>query len=126
MVYEMERTALFFTAFSELERCYGQLLQALNAPDSGPEQVMGLVDEATALIAGLPPLPEAADQIGYRLRLVKLADQLQQVITATEVEKSKLYQAIRELKTGKQAIRSYCPPAVGMGFSEGKFVDRKK
>jgi hypothetical protein len=112
--------------FTELEQCYGRLSQVMGNPAAEPGQIIELVAEAAALFARLPEQMQAAEHSEQRRQLAKLADQLQQTITVTMTEKNKLHQAILELKIGKQAISSYRPPAVGLGYSEGKFLDQKK
>jgi hypothetical protein len=121
----MEQPLTFDAAFQRLDFCYEQLLLVIAAAHSEPEQILKLVDEAAALIAGLTDY-QGEMEARHWSQLEKLFCKLQQVIEVTAEEKNKICRAMSNLKTGKQAIQSYRPPAVGMGYTEGKFLDQKK
>jgi hypothetical protein len=125
-VYEMGQPLKCDAALQRLDFCYGQLLSVISDTQSEPEQILKLVDETTALIAGLVAELEKAGELAPRMQLEKVSHKLQQVIAVAINGKNQVYQAIMELKTGKQVINSYRPPAVGMGYTEGKFLDQKK
>jgi prophage DNA circulation protein len=125
-VYEMGQPLKCDTALQRLDFCYEQLLSVISDTQSKPEQILELVNETTALIAGLTAELEKTGEVVPRVQLEKVFHKLQQVIAVTVNGKNQVYRAMMELKTGKQAINSYRPPAVGMGYTEGKFLDQKK
>jgi chromosome segregation ATPase len=125
-VFEMEQTELFCVEFQKLDLCYRKLLQAITDVQSDPEKITKLADEAAKLIVELAGTLPNLSETEQKSQLEWLFHQLQQVIAVTEGAMSKLHQALRELNTGKQAIRSYRSPAVGIGYTEGTFLDQKK
>ena len=116
----------FETEIQKLDLCYEKLLQITGEPQTSPDQVIELSDQAGAIIANLATLLQDQSQTNIRLRLEPVFQKLLQIIQLVEKEKNKAYQSLMELKTGKRAVKSYAPPPVGMGYTEGKFLDQKK
>ena len=48
------------------------------------------------------------------------------IIRLLHEEMGAIAEQYAQIKTGEQAINAYNPQPVGLGYSEGKFVDRKK
>lgn len=110
----------------KLGLCYEKLLQIIGDPQTEPDQIIELCDQAGAKIANLVRLLHDQNQTDIRTRLEPIFQKLLQIIPLVETEKNKAYQSLIELKTGKRAVKSYAPPPVGMGYTEGKFLDQKK
>jgi hypothetical protein len=125
-VFEMEEAALFSSEVRKLGLCYRKMLQSITDGESDPEKITELADEAVRLIEELTGTLPNLSASARKSQLEWLYHQLQQVIAVTEGAKMKLFHALRELNTGKQAIRSYRSPAVGIGYTEGTFLDQKK
>jgi hypothetical protein len=123
----MEQPLSFDAALQKLDCCYEQMLPVIGNADVDPDKIEALVDETNTLFLKIAAEMEK-EAIGseQRIQLTKLADRLQLVITAVQMAKKQIYQSMVDLKTAKQAINSYRPPAVGMGYTEGKFLDQKK
>jgi hypothetical protein len=125
-VFKMEPSLTFAAILQRLDYCYDQLLQVLTDARPEPEQILELAEETVALLARLTDYPVEKGEIEPRLQLENLFHKLQQVIKVTVDEKDKIYQSMLKLKTSKRVFQSYRPPAVGMGYTEGKFLDQKK
>ena len=48
------------------------------------------------------------------------------IVQLLQEEMGAIAEQYAQIKTGRQAINAYYPQPVGLGYSEGKFVDRKK
>ncbi|MGD9154294.1 MAG: hypothetical protein PVG90_02170, partial [Bacillota bacterium] len=108
----MEQPLSFDAALQRLDCCYEQMLPLIGADDADPDQLAALVAETTALFAKVAGEMEKGTLSGERrIQLTRLADRLQLVITAVQMAKKQIYEALVELKTAKQAINSYRPPA---------------
>ncbi|HYH02948.1 MAG TPA: hypothetical protein VEC37_07585 [Bacillota bacterium] len=116
----------FENEVQKLDLYYEKLLRITGDPETEPDQVIELSDQASMTITNLAKLLQNQRQADIRPRLEQLYQKLLQVMRLVENEKNKAYQALIDLKTGKRAVKSYGPPPVGMGYTEGKFLDQKK
>lgn len=113
---------------SYLERlslCYSQLTEAVQSETVSPEQIIALSDKAESIIA------EIKKDSAYRATVkpeeaLELKRQADGLIGLIKDEMNKLASQISKLKSGSRAVKGYQSAPVGMGYSEGKFMDIKK
>ena len=114
--------------FKLLEDCYERLLKAIKDEGADPKEISSFVDEAEQIVVLLStilqkkPIEEEAE-----FELMKAVKaKADAIIQLLHEEMETIAENYAQIKTGKQAINAYQPQSVGLGYSEGKFVDRKK
>ncbi|HEY8464805.1 MAG TPA: hypothetical protein VIM29_12510 [Bacillota bacterium] len=119
-------TTTWETELKKLDCLYEQLLKVAADPQADPEQVVALSTEADAVISGwIAKLPSRPGR-DARPQLEQLQQKLFRIRRLVETERNKAFQSLKNLKAGKRAVQSYRPPTVGLGYTEGKFLDTKK
>ncbi|HEY8391262.1 MAG TPA: hypothetical protein VIL83_00845 [Capillibacterium sp.] len=113
-----------------LEDCYERLMRAIKDEKGDHKEISSLVEEAEQIVVLLsnilqkPALEEEVDAEVELMRTVKAkADAIIQLLRE---EMEKIAKSYAQIKTGQQAISAYQPKRVGLGYGEGKFVDRKE
>jgi phosphoglycolate phosphatase-like HAD superfamily hydrolase len=110
-----------------LENCYNRLAQAVKDDQADPKEITSLVEEAEQIVVLLDailqrtPLEEEKEQT---IQTVK--EKADAIIQLLNEEMGAIAEQYAQIKTGRQAIDAYYPQPVGLGYSEGKFVDRKE
>lgn len=110
-----------------LENCYNRLAQAVKDDQADPKEITSLVEEAEQIVVLLDailqrtPLEEEKEQT---IQTVK--EKADAIIRLLNEEMGAIAEQYAQIKTGRQAIDAYYPQPVGLGYSEGKFVDRKE
>ena len=111
-----------------LDDCYERLGQVIQDDESDPKEISAFVDEAEQIVVLITsilqkePIREATEL--ELMQAVKAkADAIVQLL---QTEMKTITKQVEQISTGRQAINAYNPPPVGFGYSEGKFVDRKK
>lgn len=110
-----------------LENCYNRLAQAVKDEQADPKEITSLVEEAEQIVVLLDailqrtPLEEEKEQT---IQTVK--EKADAIIQLLNEEMGAIAEQYAQIKTGRQAIDAYYPQPVGLGYSEGKFVDRKE
>lgn len=110
-----------------LENCYDRLAQVVKDEQADPKAIASLVEEAEQIVVLLNTIlqrtPLEAEDVHTVQAVKEKADAIVQLLHE-EMEVVAAHYA--QIKTGRQAIDAYNPPLVGLGYSEGKFVDSKK
>lgn len=112
-----------------LETCYDRLAAIVRDENADPQLITDLTAEAGRLIDLLnrdKSLVPAAQKVEELQLLERLKSKVEEVESLFHKEMDRIKQNLGGLKRGKKAVNAYKPPAVGMGYSEGKFVDRKE
>ena len=112
-----------------LEACYDRLAAIVRDENADPQLITDLTAEAGRLIDLLnrdKSLVPAAQKVEELQLLERLKSKVEEVESLCHKEMGRIKQNLGGLKRGKKAVNAYKPPAVGMGYSEGKFVDRKE
>ncbi len=110
-----------------LENCYNRLAQAVKDEQADPKEITSLVEEAEQIVVLLDailqrtPLEEEKEQT---IQTVK--EKADAIIQLLNEEMGAMAEQYAQIKTGRQAIDAYYPQPVGLGYWEGKFVDRKE
>ena len=113
--------------FDELSEAYQQLETLLADPEADPEAIEAAVQNTESCSAKLMVLVEHQGLDGLRRGdLEELLGNVQAIIVSLNEESGKLRQVLLNLQSGKRAVKAYHSPRQGMGFTEGKFLDRKK
>lgn len=113
--------------FEELREAYQQLEQVLEEPDAETAAIEAAVEHTESCSAKLMVLVEHQGLDGLRRGdLEELLGNVQAIIVSLNEESGKLRQVMLNLQSGKRAVKAYHSPRQGMGFTEGKFLDRKK
>ncbi|HHT49614.1 MAG TPA: hypothetical protein GXZ98_10030 [Firmicutes bacterium] len=114
--------------FKLLEDCYERLMEAIKDETVDPKEISSFVEEAEHIVVLLTnilqksPIDEEA-----QLELIKAVKaKADAIIQVLHEEMETIAASYEQLKTGKRALNAYQPQPVGLGYSEGKFVDRKK
>lgn len=121
--------------YLKLQDCYDRLEKEFSARNVDARRITELVEEADRIIKFLSL--NAAGQAGEagtdgkstageREILESLRKKARRLEELFKKEMAGIEEAISNLKTGRRAINAYHPPRVGMGYTEGKFVDRKE
>lgn len=110
----------------KLDMCYERLSRIIHSDDQGnAETIYQVTLEAEQLVAGLT----ASHQEGRGLKRAELLKLNQKVIALIEIINQKLSSfrdQLIKVKRGQNAVKGYGPIKIGMGFTEGKFVDSKR
>ncbi len=112
---------------NEIETCYEQLELMLANEKAEPEQIAELVFKSEQIFKQLTDEVKNLDLSEENLeKFQSLAVKLHQLMSKLTLEINKVNELILSLKKGKQVVTAYnTQPSVGMGFTEGKFIDRK-
>lgn len=109
-----------------LENCYNRLAQLIKDEQADPKEIASLVDEAEQIVVLLTSiLPQTSlEEASDDLKAVKVKADALVALLQTEMET--IAQQFAQISAGREAINAYNPQPVGFGYSEGKFVDRKR
>lgn len=116
-------------ALHNLEACYDRLAAIVLDENADPQLITDLTAEASRLIDLInrdKPYVSAEHKAEELQLLERLKIKAEEVENLFHQEMGRIKQNLGGLKRGKKAVNAYKPPAVGMGYSEGKFVDRKE
>lgn len=114
--------------FRLLEECYNQLVEAIKDDQADPRKIASLVDDAERIVELLTsiwqssPIKEQGELELMKTVKVKADD----IVQLLQKEMGHISESFKTLNTGRQALNAYGMPRIGMGYTEGKFVDRKK
>ncbi len=114
--------------FKLLEDCYDRLLKAIKDDEADPKEISSFAEEAEQIVVLLSNLlQKSAIEQEAELELIRAVKaKADAIIQLLHEEMEAIAESYAQIKTGQQAINAYQPPTVGLGYSEGKFVDRKK
>jgi|GEM_PF-522568 len=118
-------------ALRSLEERYDRLAGIVQDENADPQLITDLSAEADAIVEFLKGRENSTEMDKASARseqelLQRLREKSQAVEELFGKELGRIKESLGGLKRGKKAVSAYGPPAVGMGYSEGKFVDRKK
>lgn len=116
-------------ALRKLEACYDRLVSIVQDDHADPQLITDLTAESDQLIDLINQDKQpvtAAHQGEERQLLESLKAKSEELETLFHKEMGRIKADLGGLKQGKKAVNAYKPPAVGMGYSEGKFVDKKE
>lgn len=114
--------------FLLLEKCYDELVKVIKAEEADPQRITDLVREAEEIMGSL----------SYTLKSSGIEDQVEtEILEAIKTKADAIVNLLREemdtiialskkITTGRQAMNAYDLPMIGLGYTEGKFIDRKK
>ena len=111
-----------------LEDCYERLTKAIKDEEADPKEISSFVDEAEQIVVLIASILQKSpvkdeDEMEVMKAAKAKADAIVQLLQA---EMGTIAEHYAQIKTGRQAINAYHPQPLGLGYSEGKFVDRKK
>lgn len=111
-----------------LEECYDELVKTINDEEADPKRITDLVGEAEEIMGSLSHILEYSEfgeqtEIEILEAIKAKADALVNLLRG---EMDNIIALSKKLTTGRQAIGAYDSPLIGLGYTEGKFVDRKK
>ncbi len=114
--------------FSLLEQCYNRLKDAIADEQADPQEIAFLVDDAERIVQLLSKLWQSSphrteDELGL---MEKAKVKAEEIVRLLQQEMERITESFKSLSSGRQALNAYNSPRVGMGYTEGKFVDRKK
>lgn len=122
-----EMTAQKQQSFADLNAAYQRLETLLEDPGVDLENLEAAVETTETCFARLTALVEHQGLDGLRRGdLEELFGKVQEIIVGLNEENGKLRQVMLNLQSGKRAMKAYHSPRQGMGYTEGKFLDRKK
>ena len=111
-----------------LEECYDQLNEVIKDDNADPRRITELVDESERIVKSLASKIESSgikDQDEAEiLQAIKI--KADAIVNLLREEMASITELFLNLKTGRQALNAYDIPPIGLGYTEGKFVDRKK
>jgi hypothetical protein len=110
--------------WEELLRYYRELETVIGDPDSDSETIILLIDRCEKLVGRLKMLHPAENDC--KTKIEEACQRLNQLMPRIRQEKEKALHQLSTLKTGRAAMSAYQRPRLGMGFTEGKFLDNKK
>lgn len=116
-------------ALRKLEACYDRLVSIVQDDHADPQLITDLTTEADQLIDLINQDKQPVKTVHQgeeRQLLASLKAKSGELETIFRKEMDRLKADLGGLKKGKKVVSAYKPPAVGMGYSEGKFVDRKE
>lgn len=106
---------------------YQELEALLEDENSDPEMITSLIEKSDQLIEKLKSMPQISNEMVLTVELLaEISGQSQKLISLMNREKDKAMNQISILKSGKTAFNAYQKPRVGMGYTEGKFLDNRK
>ncbi|NLW55513.1 MAG: hypothetical protein GX050_02635 [Firmicutes bacterium] len=114
--------------FCLLEQCYNRLEDAIKDEQADPQEIAFLVDDAERIVQLLSRLLRSSplkEEDEFEL-VQKVKVKAEAIVQLLREEMEYIFESFKSLNTGRQAINAYEGPRVGMGYTEGKFVDRKK
>ncbi|NLY90586.1 MAG: hypothetical protein GX081_03140 [Firmicutes bacterium] len=114
--------------FKLLEDCYERLMKAIKDEGADHTVISSFVDEAEQIVVLLSNiLKKSVIEEEVELELMRAVKaKADAIIQLLQEEMESIAESYAQIKTGQKAINAYQPPSVGLGYSEGKFVDRKK
>jgi hypothetical protein len=113
----------------ELQRVYREMEALVRDENFEPERMAALMDRSEELFGQLMEQAQSSvDPPGafFREKLVDASEQLNRLIALLRMEKEEVFQQINSLKNSRSALSAYQRPQIGMGYTEGKFLDNKK
>ena len=111
----------------EMKSVYEQILET-----SDGEEIINLLDVVISIQTELTPVLShyLSSSLESKQRLQSaLSSAFQSAKDAQEYlehEKVTAIDGLRQIKTGNKARQAYLPPAIGMGYTEGNFIDSRK
>ncbi|NLM36670.1 MAG: hypothetical protein GX202_00905 [Firmicutes bacterium] len=110
-----------------LENCYNRLTQVVKDEHADPKVITSLVDEAEQIVVLLNSILQRTALEGEDEETLKtVKEKADAIVQLLHQEMETIAEQYAQLKTGRQAMDAYYSPPVGLGYSEGKFVDRKE
>jgi len=111
-----------------LDDCYERLWQVIQDEESDPKEIPAFVDEAEQIVVLITSiLQKEPNREATELELMQAVKaRADAIVQLLQTEMKTITQQVGQISTGRQAINAYNPQPVGFGYSEGKFVDRKK
>ncbi|NLC52922.1 MAG: hypothetical protein GX770_03025 [Firmicutes bacterium] len=110
-----------------LENCYNRLAQIVKDEEADPQAITSLVDEAEQIVVLLNAILQRASVEGEKEQNIQaVKEKADAIVQLLQEEMGTIAEQYAQIKTGRQAIDAYYPQPVGLGYSEGKFIDRKK
>ncbi|HOP74674.1 MAG TPA: hypothetical protein PLC07_06410 [Bacillota bacterium] len=108
-----------------LRTCYVQLAEAVQSETASPEYIVALSETADKIIDEIKK--DSAFRAAVRPEeVLELKEQAEALIRLIKTEMEKRASHISNLQSGRRAVKGYHSLPVGMGISEGKFMDIKK
>lgn len=127
MVDKKERIETSTVSWLDLLDNYQQLELALKDDDSDPEMIVSLIEQSETLFNQLKLKVETGEiTLVDKEELTRSHQQSRQLIALINKEKGNILSQINALKSGKTALNAYQKPRLGMGYTEGKFLDNKQ
>lgn len=110
-----------------LENCYNRLAQAVKDDQADPKEITSLVEEAEQIVVLLDAILQRTSLEEEKEQTIQtVKEKADAIIQLLNEEMGAIAEQYAQIKTGRQAIDAYYPQPVGLGYSEGKFVDRKE
>ncbi|MBA2132295.1 hypothetical protein [Capillibacterium thermochitinicola] len=110
-----------------LENCYDRLAQVVKDEQADPKVITSLVDEAEQIVVLLNSILQRTPLEGEKEETLKtVKEKADAIVQLLQQEMGTIAEKYAQIKTGRQAVDAYYPQPVGLGYSEGKFVDRKE
>ncbi|HHT05444.1 MAG TPA: hypothetical protein GXZ97_04165 [Hydrogenispora sp.] len=110
-----------------LENCYNRLAQAVKDEQADPKEITSLVEEAEQIVVLLDAILQRTSLEEEKEQTIQtVKEKADAIIQLLNEEMGAIAEQYAQIKTGRQAIDAYYPQPVGLGYSEGKFVDRKE
>ncbi len=110
-----------------LENCYNRLAQAVKDEQADPKEITSLVEEAEQIVVLLDAILQRTSLEEEKEQTIQtVKEKADAIIRLLNEEMGAIAEQYAQIKTGRQAIDAYYPQPVGLGYSEGKFVDRKE
>jgi hypothetical protein len=110
--------------WEELFRCYRELETELCKQNFDRESVAFLIDRLDKLFDCLKISNPA--EIDFQPKLGEACQRLNELIPRLRQEKENVLRQITAIKTGRAVMSAYQKPRLGMGYTEGKFLDNRK
>lgn len=111
-----------------LEECYDELVKVINAEEADPQRITDLVGEAEEIVGSLSYVLESSEfeEQSEIESLEAIKTKADAIVNLLREEMDNIVALSKKITTGRQAINAYDLPMIGLGYTEGKFVDRKK
>ncbi|HBG17375.1 MAG TPA: hypothetical protein DDW93_11375 [Firmicutes bacterium] len=111
-----------------LEECYDQLVKVIKGDSGDPQKITVLVAEAEQIVDSLSFVIQSSglenqDEVEMMKAIKIKADA---IVNLLREEMDAIAELFKNITTGRQALNAYDIPPIGLGYTEGKFVDRKK
>ncbi len=111
-----------------LEECYDQLAEVIRDNNADPRRITELVDESEQIIQLLASKIESSGiEVQEEVEILQAVKiKADAIVNLLREEMASIRELFINFQTGRQALNAYDLPQVGLGYTEGKFVDRKK